>query len=99
ELAGSRRFPSTTLFRSKAPMRMAEARLTLAAVAARGGELEHAVDMALSAFTARRRSLPQLLLVAREVGGEVRARDPQGRIVAGRSEEHTSELQAREDLV
>lgn len=67
----------------KAPMRMAEARLTLAAVAARGGELEHAVDMALSAFTARRRSLPQLLLVAREVGGELRARDPQGRFVAG----------------
>lgn len=66
----------------KAPMRMAEARLTLGAVAAWQGELEQAVDVALSAFVARRRSLPQLLMIAREVGTELRPRDPQGRVAA-----------------
>lgn len=65
-----------------APMRMAEARLTLGAVTARAGELEEAVDMALGAFRAQRRSLPQLLMVAREVGDELRRRDPRGRTVA-----------------
>jgi transcriptional regulator with XRE-family HTH domain len=63
----------------RAPMRMAEARLTLAATAARNGELEHAFDTALTAFTARRRSLPTLLMVAREVGDELHRRDPAGR--------------------
>lgn len=62
----------------RAPMRMAEARLTLGAVAARHGELEQAVDVAVGAFRARRRSLPQLLMIAREVGDELRNRDPQG---------------------
>jgi transcriptional regulator with XRE-family HTH domain len=64
--------------RELAPMRMAEARLTLGAVAARGGELEEAVDVALTAFRARRRSLPSLLMVAKEVGDELRRRDPSG---------------------
>ncbi|HEX6076979.1 MAG TPA: helix-turn-helix transcriptional regulator [Micromonosporaceae bacterium] len=63
----------------RAPMRMAEARLTLAATAARAGELDRAFDTALTAFTARRRSLPTLLMVAGEVTGELRRRDPAGR--------------------
>ncbi|HEV2928454.1 MAG TPA: XRE family transcriptional regulator, partial [Propionibacteriaceae bacterium] len=65
----------------RAPMRMAEARLTLGAVSARAGELEQAVDIALAAFHARRRSLPSLLMVAKEVGDELRRRDPAGRPV------------------
>jgi transcriptional regulator with XRE-family HTH domain len=65
-----------------APMRVAEARLTLGAVAARAGELEHAVDVAVRAFDARRRSLPQLLMVAGEVGAELAQRDPRARPVA-----------------
>jgi hypothetical protein len=67
--------------REMAPMRMAEARLTLGAVAARAGELEEAVDVALTAFRARRRSLPSLLMVAKEVGDELRRQDPTGRPV------------------
>lgn len=63
----------------KAPMRMAEARLTLGKVAARADDLEHAVDIASDAFTARRRSLPPLLMVAREVEAEFQRRDPRGR--------------------
>ncbi len=63
----------------RAPMRMAEARLTLAATAARAGELEQAFDTALTAFEARRRSLPTLLMVAGEVTAELRRRDPTGR--------------------
>lgn len=66
----------------KAPMRMAEARLTLGAVAARAGELEQAVEVAVGAFQARRRSLPQLLMVAREVAAELGRRDPRGRSTA-----------------
>jgi hypothetical protein len=62
----------------RAPMRMAEARLTLGAVTAREGELEQAVEVAVTAFRARRRSLPQLLMIAREVGDEFRRRDPHG---------------------
>jgi hypothetical protein len=65
----------------RAPMRMAEARLTLGTVTARAGELEQAVDIAVGAFRARRRSLPQLLMIAREVGDEIRRRDPKGRPV------------------
>lgn len=63
----------------RAPMRMAEARLTLGTVTAREGELEQAVDVALAAFRARRRSLPQLLMIAREVDDELQRRDPAGR--------------------
>jgi hypothetical protein len=62
----------------RAPMRMAEARLTLGTVAARGGELEEAVSVGLGAFTARRRSLPTLLMVARELDFELTRRDPDG---------------------
>lgn len=62
----------------RAPMRMAEARLTLGVVAARAGDLEAAVAAGLAAFHARRRSIPQLLLVAAELDAELQRRDPKG---------------------
>ena len=57
-------------------MRMAEARLTLAAVAARGGELEQAVTTGISALGGARKSLPSLLMVAGELDGELARRYP-----------------------
>ena len=60
----------------RAPMRMAEARLTLAAVAARGGELEQAVTTGIDALGATRKSLPSLLMVAGELDGELTRRYP-----------------------
>ncbi|WP_329104323.1 helix-turn-helix domain-containing protein [Micromonospora sp. NBC_01699] len=58
------------------PMRMAEARLTLAAVAARDGELEQAVATGIGALGGTRKSLPSLLMVAGELDGELSRRYP-----------------------
>jgi tetratricopeptide (TPR) repeat protein len=55
----------------KAPMRMAEARVTLGVVAARRGDLEQAVDYGEWALKGDRRSLPSLLLVSRELAALV----------------------------
>jgi len=60
----------------KAPMRMAEARLTLAAVAARAGDLERAVTTGVGALAAGRKSLPSLLMVAGELDVELHRRFP-----------------------
>lgn len=60
----------------RAPMRMAEARLTLGVTAARSGELEEAVDIGLAAFRAERRSMPSLLIVAGELDVELWRRFP-----------------------
>lgn len=60
----------------KSPMRVAEARLTLAVTAARAGDLDQAVEIGLEAFGAARRSLPSLLLVAGEVDVELWRRYP-----------------------
>jgi transcriptional regulator with XRE-family HTH domain len=60
----------------KAPMRMAEARLTLAAVAARAGDLEQAVATGVDALGAGRKSLPSLLMVAGELDVELHRRFP-----------------------
>lgn len=59
------------------PMRMAEARLTLAVLAARDGELEQAVAQGVSALDVPRRSLPSLLMVAGELDGELQRRYPE----------------------
>jgi hypothetical protein len=64
------------------PMRMAEARLTLAAAAARAGELEQAVSTGVGAFRSGRRSLPSLLMVAGEVDAELHRRYPHERPTA-----------------
>jgi hypothetical protein len=60
----------------KAPMRMAEARLTLAAVAARAGDLEQAAAAGVQALAAGRKSLPSLLMVAGELDVELHRRFP-----------------------
>lgn len=60
----------------RSPMRMAEARLTLAAVASRRGDLEHAIDLGVKALTTARRSLPSLLMVSGELDTELRRRYP-----------------------
>ncbi len=60
----------------RAPMRMAEARLTLAAVSARAGDLEQAVTTGVSALTGDRKSLPSLLMVAGELDAELHRRYP-----------------------
>jgi transcriptional regulator with XRE-family HTH domain len=60
----------------RSPMRMAEARLTLAVVTARAGELEESVAVGASALRASRRSLPSLLMVAGELDAELTRRWP-----------------------
>lgn len=59
-----------------APMRMAEARLTLAVAAAREDDLEHAVSLGHEALGASRQSLPSLLMVAGELDSELERRFP-----------------------
>ncbi len=60
----------------RSPMRMTEARLTLAAVASRRGDLEQAVGLGVSALNSDRRSLPSLLMVSGELDHELRRRYP-----------------------
>jgi len=59
-----------------APMRIAEARLTLAVVAARRGELEQATTLGITALRGPRKSLPSLLMVAGELDVELDRRYP-----------------------
>lgn len=56
-----------------APMRYAEAEMTLAAVRARGGDRPGALSLAEAALGGTRQSVPSLLLVAREVVAELDA--------------------------
>ena len=67
----------------RSPMRMAEARLTLAVVAARKGEIEEAVSIGLSALQASRKSLPSLLMVAGELDAELSRRRPDDATLEG----------------
>ena len=60
----------------RAPMRMAEARLTLAAIAAREGDLEQAVTTGINALGGQRKSLPTLLMVGAELDSELHQRYP-----------------------
>jgi hypothetical protein len=62
-----------------APMRMAEARVALGIVAAREGDLDRSVSYGTRAFRAHRKCLPSLLLVASELGRELRERYPEER--------------------
>ena len=59
-----------------APMRIAEARLTLGVVAARRGDLEQATTLGRSALRGTRKSLPSLLMVAGELDVELDRRYP-----------------------
>jgi hypothetical protein len=58
----------------RSPMRIAEARLTLGVAAARGDELEEAVNQGQLAIVGERKSLPSLLMVSRELAGLVRSK-------------------------
>ena len=53
--------------RERAPMRLAEARMTLGVVRAREGDLEGAVDQGVRALHGGRKSLPSLLMVSRDL--------------------------------
>ncbi|MGH3777548.1 MAG: helix-turn-helix domain-containing protein [Pseudonocardiaceae bacterium] len=55
----------------RAPMRVAEAKLTLGVVAARRGEAEEAVNLGHQAFATARKSLPSLLSCAAELDREL----------------------------
>ena len=51
----------------RAPMRLAEARITLGVIAARQGDLEQAIHYGAHALIAPRKSLPSLLMVSRDL--------------------------------
>ena len=51
----------------RAPMRVAEARITLGVVAARQGDIEQAIHYGERAISDERKSLPSLLMVSRDL--------------------------------
>jgi tetratricopeptide (TPR) repeat protein len=53
--------------RERAPMRMAEARITLGVIRAREGDLEGAIEQGSRALAGERKSLPSLLMVSRDL--------------------------------
>ena len=57
-------------------MRLAEARITLGVVAARQGDLEHAVQLRGAALSGQRKSLPSLLMVSRDLTRVLKDRYP-----------------------
>jgi tetratricopeptide (TPR) repeat protein len=59
-----------------APMRVAEAQLTLGVTAARMGELDQAITLSTQALDIERKSLPSLVLVAGEVLRELQLKYP-----------------------
>jgi len=65
----------------RAVMRNSQARFTLATVAARGGDVETAIDWAERGLAARRQSLPSLLMIARDLVGVLDAVAPDARPV------------------
>ncbi|MGH3446515.1 MAG: hypothetical protein ACRDQA_18475 [Nocardioidaceae bacterium] len=60
----------------RAPMRMAEAKVTLATAASRDGDLEQATELGGEALVDTRRSLPSLMMVAGELDSELQRRYP-----------------------
>lgn len=60
----------------RAPMRLAEARITLGVVAARQGDLEHAIHQGEKALTGERKSLPSLLMVSRDLANVLHKQYP-----------------------
>lgn len=62
--------------RERAPMRMAEARITLGVVRAREGDLEGAVEQGSRALADERKSLPSLLMVSRDLTKVLKNRYP-----------------------
>ena len=62
--------------RERAPMRLAEARVTLGVVAARQGDLEGAINQGERALSGPRKSLPSLLMVSRDLTRVLNERYP-----------------------
>ena len=60
----------------RAPMRLAEARITHGVVAARQGDLEQAVHLGEQALHSQRKSLPSLMMVVRDLTRVLRERYP-----------------------
>jgi tetratricopeptide (TPR) repeat protein len=60
----------------RAPMRIAEARITLGVVAARQGELEQAIQLGERALAGERKSVPSLVMVSRDLTKVLRDRYP-----------------------
>jgi hypothetical protein len=60
----------------RAPMRLAEAKITLGVVAARQGDLEQAFHYGEHALAGERRSLPSLAMVSRDLTRVLRDRYP-----------------------
>jgi len=69
------------------PMRAAEARITLAVVAARGGDLDEALTQGRLAVASTRQSLPSLLMCSRELAQVLTDRHPNDARVAAFLEE------------
>ena len=61
----------------RAPMRIAEARIAQGVVAAREGDLEHAVELGGQALSSERKSLPSLIMVSRDLTRVLNERYPQ----------------------
>ena len=74
----------------RAPMRLAEARITLGVVAARQGDIEEAVHHGTQALNGQRKSLPSLLMVSRDLTRVLRERYPSERA----TQTYLGELQA-----
>jgi hypothetical protein len=53
--------------KERAPMRLAEARITLGVIAARQGDLDEAIGQGEHALNGQRKSLPSLLMVSRDL--------------------------------
>jgi hypothetical protein len=62
--------------KERAPMRLAEARITLGVVAARQGDLDQAISQGERAFNGQRKSLPSLLMVSRDLTKVLNERYP-----------------------
>ena len=74
----------------RAPMRVAEARITQGVVAAREGDLEHAVELGSRALTSERKSLPSLIMVSRDLTRVLNERYPNEPATADYLEELTA---------
>ncbi|MFJ4717458.1 XRE family transcriptional regulator [Streptomyces sp. NPDC088785] len=61
----------------RAPMRIAEARITLAVAAARGGDLDSALSYGERAIEGARQSLPSLTMVAADLGHVLKTHYPE----------------------
>ena len=79
----------------RAPMRIAEARITQG-VAAREGDLEHAIELSGQALSSERKSLPSLIMVSRDLTRVLNERYPQEQATAAYLEELSAVSQMSE---